>query len=164
MRLGRRGAELRRALALDNALALAHGNLAALFARSGFPLQAEAAARIAISLAPDQHCWLTNLGVALFTQGRHAEAEQAYRKALAVRPDYAEGHGNLLFALNYRTELTAEAIFAAGLELSQNSHIRLTELCQCTRMVRKDCREEIVSIDLEVQTSPGASDQADPPQ
>ncbi len=45
-------------------------------------------------------------------------------------------------------------LIAAGLELSQGAHIRFTELCQCTRMVRKDCSDEIVSIDLEVQTSP----------
>ncbi len=43
-------------------------------------------------------------------------------------------------------------LIAAGLELSQSAHIRFTELCQCTRLVRKDCSEEIVSIDLEVQT------------
>ena len=29
-----------------------------------------------------------------------------------MRPDYARWHGNLLFALNYRTDLTAEAVFA----------------------------------------------------
>ena len=105
-------AELRRALALDPGYALAHGNLSALLARSGCPIAAESASRTAISLAPDQHCWLTNLGVALLSQGRHAEAEKCYRKALAMRPDYASGHGNLLFALNYRTDVTAEAVFA----------------------------------------------------
>ena len=45
-------------------------------------------------------------------QARHAETEQCYREALALRPDYPSGHGNLLFALNYRDDLTAEAIFA----------------------------------------------------
>jgi Flp pilus assembly protein TadD len=105
-------AELQLALTLDHDNALAHGNLGALLARSGCPMAAERASRAAISLAPDQHCWLTNLGVALFAQGRHAEAEEAYRAALAMRPDHASGHGNLLFALNYRTDLTAEAIFA----------------------------------------------------
>jgi predicted O-linked N-acetylglucosamine transferase (SPINDLY family) len=105
-------AELRRALTLDPGLALAHGNLGALLTRSGCPVAAESASRTAIALAPDQYCWLTNLGVALFSQGRHAEAEECYRKALAMHPDYASGHGNLLFALNYRTDVTAEAIFA----------------------------------------------------
>jgi hypothetical protein len=45
-------------------------------------------------------------------------------------------------------------LIAAGLELSQGAHIRFTELCQCTRMIQIECRDEIVSIDLEVQTSP----------
>jgi len=43
-------------------------------------------------------------------------------------------------------------LVAAGLELSQGAHIRFTELCQCTRLVHEDCGDEIVSIDLEVQT------------
>ena len=105
-------AGLRRALALDPGYAPAHGNLSALFLRSGYPIEAESASRTAIALAPNQHNWLTNLGVALFSQGRHIEAGDCYRKALTMQPDYARGHGNLLFALNYRTDLTAEAIFA----------------------------------------------------
>ena len=45
-------------------------------------------------------------------------------------------------------------MIAAGLELSQNGHIRFTELCQCTRNHQKDCGTEIASIDLEIQTCP----------
>ena len=61
----------------------------------------------------------------------------------------------ILFEFERRSCLEIYSILiAAGLELSQSAHIRFTELCQCTRMVRKDCQEEIVSIDLEVQTSP----------
>ena len=104
--------ELHQALTLDPALAMAHGNLGALYARCGCPVAAEAACRAAIALAPGEHRWLTNLGVALAAQGRHDEAETCYRHALALRPDYATGHGNLLFALNYRTNISPEAIFA----------------------------------------------------
>jgi hypothetical protein len=43
-------------------------------------------------------------------------------------------------------------LIAAGLELSQNGHIRFTELCQCTRSHQKDCGTEIASVDLEIQT------------
>jgi hypothetical protein len=43
-------------------------------------------------------------------------------------------------------------LIAAGLELSQGAHVRFTELCQCTLLARKDCSNEIVSVDLEVQT------------
>jgi len=103
---------LRQAVILDPKHALAHGNLGALLARSGASMAAEQSCRSAIALAPGEHRWLTNLGVALLTQGRQEEAEACYRRALAQRPDYAMGHGNLLFSLNYRTDITAEAIFA----------------------------------------------------
>jgi hypothetical protein len=43
-------------------------------------------------------------------------------------------------------------LIAAGLELSQSAHMRFTELCQCTRLAKSDLGEEIVSVDLEVQT------------
>jgi hypothetical protein len=45
-------------------------------------------------------------------------------------------------------------LIAAGLELSQNGHIRFTELCQCTRNSQRDCGAEIASIDLDIQTFP----------
>ena len=62
---------------------------------------------------------------------------------------------DILFEFERRSCLEIYSILiAAGLELSKSAHMRFTELCQCTRMVRKDCRDEIVSIDLEVQTSP----------
>jgi hypothetical protein len=66
-----------------------------------------------------------------------------------------EGLIDILFEFERRSCLEIYSILiAAGLELSQAAHVRFTELCQCTRMVRKDCQEEIVSIDLEVQASP----------
>jgi hypothetical protein len=46
------------------------------------------------------------------------------------------------------------SLIAAGIELSQNGHVRFTELCQCTRSRIKDCGAEIASIDLEIQTFP----------
>ena len=45
-------------------------------------------------------------------------------------------------------------MIAAGLELSQNGHVRFTELCQWTRSHLRDCGAEIASIDLEIQTFP----------
>jgi hypothetical protein len=45
-------------------------------------------------------------------------------------------------------------LVAAGLELSQSSHIRFTDLCQCTRSHQEECGTEIASIDLEIQTYP----------
>ena len=45
-------------------------------------------------------------------------------------------------------------LIGAGLELSQNGHIRFTELCQCTRSHQKDCGTEIASVELDIQTFP----------
>lgn len=45
-------------------------------------------------------------------------------------------------------------LIASGVELSQNGHVRFTELCQCTRSQQQDCGNEIASVDLEVQTYP----------
>jgi hypothetical protein len=45
-------------------------------------------------------------------------------------------------------------LVAAGIELSQSGHLRFTELCQCTRNNQVECRSEIVSIELDVQTFP----------
>jgi hypothetical protein len=45
-------------------------------------------------------------------------------------------------------------LVAAGLELSQSGHLRLTELCQCTRSNYQDCGADIASVDLEIQTFP----------
>jgi hypothetical protein len=45
-------------------------------------------------------------------------------------------------------------MIAAGLELSQNGHIRFTELCQCTCNQSQERGAEIASVDLEIQTFP----------
>lgn len=47
-------------------------------------------------------------------------------------------------------------LIGAGLELSHYGHVRLTELCQCTRNQDGCCATEIASVDLEIQTMPDA--------
>ena len=103
---------LRAAVAMAPDHAPAHGNLGAVFLRAGLPIRAEAALRRAIDLAPKETRWQANLAVALQMQGRHTEAEALCRAVLAQRPDYPSAHGNLLFAMNYHPDLSAEAIFA----------------------------------------------------
>jgi hypothetical protein len=46
-------------------------------------------------------------------------------------------------------------LVAAGLNLCSLGHLRMTELCQCTRLNTAVCGNEIVSIELEVQTLSG---------
>jgi hypothetical protein len=50
-------------------------------------------------------------------------------------------------------------LVVAGVELSQAAHLRFTELCQCTWLSHRDCGDEIVSVDLQVQTLLTVSDQ-----
>ena len=60
---------------------------------------------------------------------------------------------DILFEFERRSCLEIYSILiAAGVELSHEAHLRFTELCQCTRLGRQNCAEEIVSVDLEIQT------------
>lgn len=65
------------------------------------------------------------------------------------------GAVNMLFEFERQACLEIYSVLiASGLELSQNGHIRFTELCQCTRSHQQECGSEIASIDLEIQTFP----------
>jgi len=65
------------------------------------------------------------------------------------------GMVNMLFEFERQACVDIYSVLiAAGLELSQSGHIRLTELCQCTLNHQLECGAEIASVDLEIQTSP----------
>jgi hypothetical protein len=65
------------------------------------------------------------------------------------------GMVNMLFEFERQACVDIYSVLiAAGLELSQNGHVRFTELCQCTRNHQYDCGTEIASVDLEIQTFP----------
>ena len=65
------------------------------------------------------------------------------------------GTGSMLFEFERQACMDIYSLLiGAGLELSQNGHIRFTELCQCTRSHPQECGTEIASIDLEIQTFP----------
>ena len=62
---------------------------------------------------------------------------------------------NLLFEFERQSCIDMYSVLiASGIELSQNGHVRFTELCQCTRNHHLECGDEIASIDLEIQTFP----------
>ena len=64
---------------------------------------------------------------------------------------------NMLFEFERQACLDIYSVLiASGLELSQNGHLRFTELCQCTRSRQQECGREIASVDLEIQTFPAA--------
>jgi len=69
----------------------------------------------------------------------------------------ANDQGSINMLLEFERQACVDiysVMIAAGLELSQNGHIRFTELCQCTRNQQQDCGAEIASVDLEIQTFP----------
>jgi len=60
---------------------------------------------------------------------------------------------NMLFEFERRSCVDIYSILiGSGVELSPGGHVRLTELCQCTRSHPHDCDTEIASVDLEIQT------------
>jgi hypothetical protein len=63
------------------------------------------------------------------------------------------GKVNLLFEFERQACVDIYSVLvAAGVELGESEHLRFTELCQCTRNRPRECRTEIASIDLRVQT------------
>ena len=56
---------------------------------------------------------MNNIGTALMQQDRLREAGECFEQAVALKPDFTIAHSNLLFCLNYRTDLSADEIFAA---------------------------------------------------
>jgi protein O-GlcNAc transferase len=103
---------LRRALAIDPTLTDAHETLAILLARNGRPIESEAHHRAALANVSQRHRVLSNLATTLQVQGRHREAIDTCRQALAERPDYATAQSNLLFALNYASGFSPSEVFA----------------------------------------------------
>jgi Flp pilus assembly protein TadD len=88
----------RRALAIDNRLDEARLGLAKIWLHTN-PVQAE---KVLLEvLDRDQHntAALNNLGVARDLQGKHPEAQEAYRRALEVQPSLASARENLGLSL-----------------------------------------------------------------
>jgi protein O-GlcNAc transferase len=73
----------------------------------------------AIAIEPDNaetHC---NLGNTLQDLGQLDAAVKRYEEAFAIKTDYPIAHNNLLFALNYHPDLSAEDIFKSYQEYDQ---------------------------------------------
>lgn len=105
-------AETEEALRLNPELVKAHINLLILFGRLGNREKAEEHFQAAIKLNPTQFPdAYYNYGVLLIMEGKLDQAEQAFRKALAISPSYAAAHndlGNLLERQGKLPEAAAE--------------------------------------------------------
>lgn len=104
---------------------------------------------------PDQPEPYGNLGNALYSQGKLAEAIAQYKKAVAIRPDYAEAHFSLVALQGFsgHQELVAEYLERCIQEKGETSQ-RLTLLA----VAYKECGhlEKAVRLSRKVmQTYPG---------
>ena len=102
----------KKALELKPDFADAWANLAWLLAVAGRAAEAEQAARKALELDPRNINAHNNLGSALMQQDRLIEAGDSYGRAVALDPGFSIARSNVLFCANYRTDLTAEQVYA----------------------------------------------------
>lgn len=108
------------AVAVDPALANAHGNLAALLRDMEHPREAEQALRRALRLDPSHAGLLNSLVHILQGQNRQAEARAACRRALALAPAYADGWCNMALLEQQADRRTlAMSLFRRVLELDR---------------------------------------------
>ncbi|HJQ41301.1 MAG TPA: tetratricopeptide repeat protein, partial [Thermoanaerobaculia bacterium] len=74
--------------------------LAMIALRAGAPDIAVERARRAVDLNRNNALYLNNLGIAYSEHGDLGDAEKAFRRALSMKPAYAEAHFNLGKALH----------------------------------------------------------------
>lgn len=85
--------------------------------------------RRATQVMPNHYDAWNNLGIALFDSGKHSEAEQAHRRAIALRPKEKGFQGDLVKVLISTHQFTkAKAICEAQLARDPNSLFFLGEL------------------------------------
>jgi predicted O-linked N-acetylglucosamine transferase (SPINDLY family) len=107
-------AALRRAVELEPTFAPALENLAGALVATNQAEEAERVLDRALEIAPHAVTW-NNLGHIRKSQGRLAEAIEAFRRAVEMEPGNPAMGDNLLLAMNYHEGLSAQAIFEAHL-------------------------------------------------
>ena len=93
--------------------AMAHNIMGIALYELGQTQQALAAFSQALTFNPCLMSALCNMGSSRLSEARLDDAIDYYRQALSVEPDNKAANSNLLFALNYHSELPATEIYAA---------------------------------------------------
>ena len=105
-------APLEHALKIDPALSQARVCLGLALAHAGLPDRALEILDTAVANDPDPEIHAARAW-AMLGQGRVDEAIAALTKTLALKPDHAVAHYNLLFSLQHRVGITARDLFDA---------------------------------------------------
>ena len=109
--------------------------------------------RRALALRPDVRAW-NNLGVALDSQNRFPEAEQAFGEALKLRPDYALAWMNLgSTRLNAQRFHEAAEAYERGLAIWPDDGQAWVRLAECHRKL-KAWGAEIQVLDVALRYQP----------
>ena len=111
-----------------------HANCAAIMNLCDRPMEAEASARHAISIASDMPEAYCNLGVALEAQGKLPDAREALTKAVDLRPGYADALislGNLWFRAG--DHVSAAESFASAVSSHPENAMARTNLAVALR-------------------------------
>ena len=103
----------RKAVRIKPDYAEAYRNLGLIYLQRGQVQAALESYGQALLITPDDADVHLGLGGVLQEQGEIDAAIEKYRSVLALQPDHAGGHANLLFALNYHPDKSAEEIFSA---------------------------------------------------
>lgn len=84
----------------------------------GNPETAARCFRKALTLVPDfDDAWMM-LGTTLLDRGRSAEAVKCFRKSLELNPYNCDAHSNMLFAMNYLTQISQADLLSESLKWS----------------------------------------------
>lgn len=109
--------------------------LAVVAIRSGAPDLAVARAQRAVDLDRKNSIYLNNLGIAHAEQGDLRAAEQAFRRALKIKPDYAAAHYNLAKALHKDGKLADSLVeYERAYALDARSSAIQASLCGMYRL------------------------------
>ncbi len=158
-RLAEAEAAYRRAIAFRPTFAEGHNNLGTVLRLMGRLEAAAHAYRRAIELKPTLAEAVSNLASVFNEQGRIVEAQAAFARACAINPEHAAAASNLLLAMNYASEPTRDAVFAAHrrwgerfaakVEIPPRANTRAPERRMRVGYVSADFREHSVSYFVE---------------
>ncbi len=159
--LGRHGEALQRiaaAIAAKPSEAMFHVSAGAVAVAGGDAMAALGYYKRALELDPENADACNNLGIALRTLGRFAEAEVALRQAIRLRPNRASAHINLGLVLRSAGKFEeAVSAFSKAVEIDPNLAEAHNSLGNAWKMMRR-YDLAIASLDRAIALNPAYAD------